>query len=358
MGNSQNLTGTNDRELRSIRTNPVHTPEFCSSDVRRAKEKPGALAGATGPIGFRTNSAVEATSEHAPKQPPRACDMADFDRQRWGWARSVRADGRLSDGAKLLAQVLITEVWLRRTGLCRRLKVAEMAEMMCCSERTMQRRLAELTNAGWITRHHTGREACASLIVFTEGDGTVPYQSIEKVVSMNDHQPASRAADNEMRGKISTPHAPRETSELTRRGDKTVTPSYLKEPKNNQTARATGGRETDQGETEQALASKPQASSPPRWPVPHYRCVPIGSVAEREWDAWLTARRYPRLIELGIRCDQGSVLGWQMPWMYPPNAGEPKNIEIAEKCVNWAICRMTERQRRQNARLHNTRGAA
>ena len=284
--------------------------------------------------------------------------MADFDRQRFGWARSVRADHRLSDGAKLLAQVLITEVWLRRTGLCRRLKVAELAAMLGCSERTIQRHLAALSNAGWITRHHTGREACASLIVFTEGDGTVPYQSIEKVVNMNDHQPAARAVDAETRARIDTQNTTRQASDLTRRDVKTVTPSYLKEPKNNQTARARGDRESDHGQEAQQDAQNPQAPTSPRWPVAHYRCIPLGSAAEREWDAWLTARRYPRLIELTIRCDEGGVPGWRMPSMYPPSDHDRHGTEIAEKCVNWAICRMTERQNRSDVRRHQMRGVA
>ncbi len=70
-------------------------------------------------------------------------------------------------------------------------------------------------------------------------------------------------------------------------------------------------------------------------PTPLSQLVQIGTDAEAAWDEWLEARRFPPLAKIGQRIGAGMVQGWDMPWRYPPAAGDETATRVAVRFAEW-----------------------
>jgi hypothetical protein len=64
-----------------------------------------------------------------------------------------------------------------------------------------------------------------------------------------------------------------------------------------------------------------------------------GSHNEESWNAWLAKGKWPNLLALNLRYDQG----WAVPFRVPPQSDDQIGILIAEKWANYACCKMQER---------------
>lgn len=239
--------------------------------------------------------------------------MDNWRENRWTWKRAVRRDHRLSDAAKVLAAALCDDFANHETALCM-WPLEVLAEGVAKSVRAVQRALAELRQAGWITVGDRGGRGVFSRIHFEKGDGTVAFSDRERVTVLAQARP-ERVTDV-------SPNADERVTDVVQNGDRSVTPYNKDEPKNNQKGRATGERPS------------PQCSV----------CIHPGTDREVEWDDWLTQRKFPRLRALGIPSSDASGRGWDAPFRVPPRADNRIEVAIAEKWANWATFRMMEKR--------------
>ncbi len=237
--------------------------------------------------------------------------MHNWNCERWNWKRAVRRDARLSDAAKLLATALCDDFAHHETAFCNP-KVGTMARALGKANRSIQRAIMELKKAGWISVRYARGRGRSSQISFSKGDGTVAYESEERVTSV-------ASSGLERVTSVASKEAERVTSVATK-GDSRDTP-YIK-PKIIQKRPGSSERPS------------PQCSK-----VVHH-----DSPAEVAWNDWLTARGFPPLKQIGWADSDAQGRGWDMPFRYPPDESDRIEHGIAEKRVWWLINRANERE--------------
>jgi len=242
--------------------------------------------------------------------------LDNWARNRWTWKRAARRDPRLSDCAKVLAAALCDDFAHHETAYCAP-RIATLAEALAKSDRSVQRALSELRQAGWIAIRSGGGRGVSSEITFEKGDGTVAFSDQERVTHMA--QAASQTV---------TDVSPKEAKRVTlvaEKGDSSVVPPctpYKDKPNLNQRARATTER-----------------------PAPQCRaCIHPGTHNHTAWNAWYAGRGYPSLEKLGIPSSDKDGTGWDAPFPLPPRPDDLIGTRIAEKHAEWASCRMMERR--------------
>lgn len=116
----------------------------------------------------------------------------------WNWKRDVRQDARLTDAAKVLAAALCDDWANHETGFCIS-SISTLAESLGKSERSIQRSIAALRDAGWLNTivrgrgdRGGGRSAQGSEFVFLMAEETSqsepserPAQTSEKVTHLS-----------------------------------------------------------------------------------------------------------------------------------------------------------------------------
>ena len=224
--------------------------------------------------------------------------VTDWKSTRFPWARAVRKDVRLSDGAKLLADVLCYDFGFNEAGFCNP-SIDTLAEALGKSDRAVQRALAELRGVHWIEVTHGQGRGKRSEIRFLKGDGTVAFAASEKVTVLSDRR-IEKVTDTAVKG------------------DRSVTP-YNK-------------AESNRNKKERAGNPNPQER-----PSAHLTAVVLfGSHAENDWDIWLAKRKLPNLKSLDRKSSNAKGCGWDMPFSIPPSADDPITTGIAVKFATWA----------------------
>ncbi len=224
--------------------------------------------------------------------------MTDWKTARFAWARAVRKDARLSDGAKLLADVLCYDFGFNESGVCNP-SIDTLAQAIGKSDRAVQRALAELRAAAWINVRHCHGRGKRSEIHFLKGDGTVAFVASEKVTQLSDHRPEK-------------------VTDVAGKGDRSVTPYNKAESNRNKKERG------------------PNRESPER-PSPHLTAVVLlGSHAENDWNDWLARHKLPNLKFMDRKSSNAKGRGWDMPFSLPPSPDDSITTAIAVKFANWA----------------------
>lgn len=227
--------------------------------------------------------------------------MDNWSHNRWAWKKAVRSDGRLSDAVKVLAAALCDDFAHHQTGFCNPL-IETLAGALAKSDRSVQRALAELRKFGWIEVQQQPGRGKTSEILFFKGDGTVTFAPSEKVTTMASYRPE----------RVTT---------MAQKGDRCVTPYNKDKPKFNQRAGA-------------SARPSPQCA----------KVIAPDSPEEELWGAWLLAKRFPSLAQLGIRSSDSKGRGWDAPFAVPPIDSDELECRIAMKWAGWACSRMLERQ--------------
>ena len=223
--------------------------------------------------------------------------ISDWNKDRWIWKRAVKIDARLSDPAKLLAVTLCDDFAHHETGFCNP-SIGTLAGALGKSDRSVQRALSELRNAGWIEVQRGNGRGNSSKIIFLKGDAPFTFSSSEKVTRIADHRPEK-------------------VTNVTVKGDRSVAPYNRDKPKKNQKA-------------------QPSACDASERPFAHLRAVAVEwSNGETEWNEWLAKHGLPTLRQLGRRSSNRFYCGWDVPYCIPPSKDDPITQSISLKFFRW-----------------------
>ncbi|MEQ9257500.1 MAG: helix-turn-helix domain-containing protein [Roseovarius sp.] len=228
------------------------------------------------------------------------------------WAQALRRSHGLSMTARMVGQALALDFANGSTGQCNPSR-ERLANHLGVHQSTIKRALADLVNAGWLSKTtDTARNRTAqhTFLIPGRSRGEVVQFPPEKVANAGQKRPA---IDERTRVK-SEPNA----------GQICTAPYKGRNQVKNQGARATAS----------------EVASPP-WQA---ALVEPGSHRENAWNAWLAERGWPSVAELGIRHSDPTGTGYRMPFAVPPSAGESIEGKITEKFLSWACARMIERQ--------------
>lgn len=255
----------------------------------------------------------EATADLANSVSHRAIRIANWQDDRWTWKRAVRRDGRLSDGAKVLAAALCDDFAHRETGFCNP-AVATLAAAVGKKVRAVQYALAELRDRQWLEVGPAMGRGNTSEIHFLTGDGSVPFQVSVKVTRLSDHG-AKRVQE--------PAPAPAERVQVVVQKGASYGAPYKDKPKKNQKTRAR--------EPERDPAERPT----------HLAAVVLrGGHGEARWNEWLAAFRFPSLQQLNRKSSNERGVGWDMPFSIPPRPEDDCQGRISHRFVNWAVSQM------------------
>lgn len=314
----------------SINSNGLECPTDCPSGIENiaefhgvsnlftpsgANENPGALVGAAGEDRKEHDPSREGYARQA--RIARRKPLADWNRSRWAWKRAVKRDSRLSKTAKLVGITLCDDFAHHDTAYCCPF-METLGEATGDPERTLRRALADLEACGWIVRLKGRGRGRASRIVFcadAEAGAVIP----ENVTEMA----AYRQLDD--------PENAQETRPRVAPISKSRRRSYR--PKPAERAASSGRSHIEPKKTKGAGA---RGGGSPVRPVPWSRPVAPGSEAEREWEAWLAAKRMPGLQAVG-RMVPG---GWDMPSAWPPRSDDDERTRQAERFVAWLVAQV------------------
>lgn len=226
----------------------------------------------------------------------------------WPWKKQAWSDRRLTDSAKLLATCLCDDFAHHDTGFCGP-SVQTLADALGVSVRTIQRALAHLVAAGWITIREGRGRGRHSEILFGKGADLAAFGRPEKVTAV-------------------TQASPEKVTAVTVKGDSRDAPYSKDEPKKNQRAREPGPAPDDRPSRQCAKAAHP------------------GSAREEVWDCWLKARGHPTLRMISLRSGGVDGVGWDIPFAMPPNAEDCTELAITQRWLNWSMGQMQLRERR------------
>lgn len=219
---------------------------------------------------------------------------------RFEWVKAVTQSGDLVPVAKNIATALALEFANEETGQLNP-SMSTLADYVKVSVRTVKRAIKSLADAGWLAR--------------TEGRGrgnstSYSLQSPGKIIRFSAQK----------KGVTTGPLTREKVTAVVTKGV-TGGPSHYKD--------------------KQSLEQR--ARGPSDKPSPHLQfVVHHGSFHEDNWNAWLEARKYPPLREIGERGSDGGGTGWIMPQRSPPNA-DGTAMRVAEKRVWWLINRANQR---------------
>jgi len=203
-------------------------------------------------------------------------------KQRFQWARQVRRDSDLSDGAKLLAWTLCEEFFNRSSGQCNP-PVRIIAEAMGVKLRCAQKRISELRNSGWLkTMCRDGRRQSNNYHFVLRGE-----------CPLENRQP--------MYARSCTSNAPLVTHDRAPTYAQSFTP--LKETK-----------------------SKP--SHEPDWHDGRLQFVESGEPNEKRWRAWMTREGFEQFESLDLVHEGRELI---VPMVIPPSNEETVKMSLAMK---------------------------
>jgi len=231
-----------------------------------------------------------------------------WSKERWTWIKAVAADGRLLPMARLVATVLAQGYANHETAECRP-GLAALSKAVAAHKRTVLRALADLQEAGWIERaggNAPGREA------------TYRFRTPQQVTAAPPEQ-VTRMTPRQV-----TAQSPEQVTPLSRTGDTEEippTPPYKDKPNLNHTR-------WPRSATKIVVAGGAR-------PTPLSQLVQIGTDQEQDWNGWLAAHGFPALAQIGHKAGAGMLTGWDMPWRYPPSAGDETATRIALRFAEW-----------------------
>ena len=244
---------------------------------------------------------------------------SDFGKRRWGALHAVLASASVSGGAKVVYTALITRFAGRETGRAR-VRHVDVAGATAMRPDTVYRHICALVDQGHLIALEPGRGG--GLYGFR-----LPPQPGLRVVAASEN--AGRAS--ELHGRDSD-ERPTETGRASEWHDQ----NPEEHPGNSEvhpSPPAPPFKETQ-------IFPNERASDPRRYPVEHIAEVKPGSHREAEWNAWLTARGWPTVAELGVRLNDG----WGMPFTMPPGNQHGIEERITARFLDWASSRMVERR--------------
>lgn len=240
--------------------------------------------------------------------------LVNWENTRWNWKRGIRCDKRLTDAAKVLAAALCDQFADRDTGACFP-SVSTLAESLGKSERSIQRSIAALRDAGWLDTVVRGRGDRG-------GRGGSRQQQGSEFIFLLPGEKAetkreSEAPEVKQRATTVSPFRPKGDTQrvtpVTVKGDIRVVPPctpYKDKPNLNQRARDTQPASTD-------------ARHP----------VPLGSFLAESWSDWLKAKGFPDIEVLADRVSHAGEEVWLMPIRSPPTDSDVTGMRIA---LRWA----------------------
>lgn len=234
---------------------------------------------------------------------------------RWDWKRGVREDARLTDAAKVLAAALCDDWANCDTGFCNP-SIKTLASALGKSERSIQRSIAALKDAGWVDTIVRGRgdrggrggergEQGSEFVFLIAGESTAaktdnrPVHSSEKVTQL---APFKARVDAQR------------VTPVTVKGDIRVAPPctpYKDKPNSNQSARD-------------------PAAAPCRLMHP----ISIGGADAENWQGWLRGRGHPDLAALSVRAEYAGDEVWLVPLRRPPVAGDEIERRIVQRWID------------------------
>ena len=172
----------------------------------------------------------------------------DFDQIRWPWLRAIHSNTELTDAAKLVACVLVTQFAHHQTGECSP-SVDTIADAIGRSKDTAKRGVKVLIDGGWVHRTEgRGRGNRSAYTLISPG----------KVVSL--------------KGGKSAPLRNEKGANLHLKGGKSAPFHYKADPKGYQS-----GCEADGSQL-----------------------FPADCAEIRSWESWLIERRLPTLVQLEL----------------------------------------------------------
>jgi len=299
------------------RTNPVQPAPICSHDVPQTNENPGALAGASGAT-VKANQLHSKEYTDAPAAARRVDLNGGWTLARWDWKRAVRKDRTLSDAAKLLAAALCDDFAHHETAFCNP-TVETLADALGKTVRPVQRALAELRDAQWITIKYAEGRGKKSEISFLGGHGISALKPSEKVTHM-----ASRDAKGVSSvAPIGTKPMAERVPANAQKGARYDTPYNKDKPKLNQKERAQGAEAGSQ-----RLSGRPdysaydRATAPGKWERPLHP-IPSDGYRAEAWNNWLARHGFPSLSQIAPKNPSGEL---GVPFPMPPYNDDP-NIE-------------------------------
>lgn len=167
--------------------------------------------------------------------------VVNWEDTRWAWKRGVRGDKRLPDAAKVLAATLCDDFANHGSGFCNP-AIRTLAESLGKSERSIQRCIAALKQAGWLDTVVRGRgdRGGHSRSKGNQGSEFVFLMGAEKAGIQAEEEHAKA----DQRAAVVSPFKPKGDTQrvtpVTVKGDSPVVPPctpYKDKPNSNQRAR-------------------------------------------------------------------------------------------------------------------------
>jgi biotin operon repressor len=224
---------------------------------------------------------------------------------RYDWLRAV-LQSEVGAPAKAVASALAVQFANDETGQVNPSQET-LADYLKVHRDTIKRAVRELRNAGWLFASEGRGSGNRTFYRLLSPGKVVPFAVPRKGAEV----PPEKGANLPL-------HAEEKGANLPRKGCKSA-------PSNKE---------------EQAFEQEGRASDPRRCPVERLAEVKPGSHREAEWNAWLTARGWPTVADLGMRLNGG----WAMPYTMPPSDQYGIEERATERFVNWATARMIERR--------------
>lgn len=231
---------------------------------------------------------------------------------RWNWKRGVRQDARLTDAAKVLAAALCDDWANHETGFCNP-SISTLAESLGKSERSIQRSIAALRDAGWLNTivrgrgdRGGGRVAQGSEFLFLMAEECPQAEPVERRVHTSEK--VTQLSPYRQKGDT------QRVTPVTVKGDIRVVPPctpYKDKPNLNQSAR---DRE----------AAPSRAMHP----------ISIGGAVAENWEGWLKRHGHPALAALAVRSKYAGEAVWLLPIRSPPVTGDAIEERIVQRWID------------------------